>query len=181
MSKADRPDRISLHEDKAKRSRITKEAEADLAHLQKARELAEQIAGKVPESLTGQEEVKNALQVEGYPSASLSAAANLHGVVSEYKAYTDAVAKVGDLSRYKLSNGEAVINPKWLEQLRDSTTSWLSGERKDAYLELQHLCEVFNDARNELGLNLSNILWINANGYLSMNTAQFLAASSRRS
>ena len=112
--------------------------------ITKARTEAAKVIGKLPTTLTGKEEVEEALKLPDYPQAPQHTAAELLGLSSELRAYRAALEKVKEAAKFTLSGNEVVPTAEAIEQVKEANSLYLSGEKLEAFKLLKKASNEIN-------------------------------------
>ena len=167
--------RIAARTDSNKIREAKAEANKGLEYLNRARDIAEAMTGKKPSTLTAEREVVEHLHDANYPDADIKIRANLKGCAQLYLDFVAAITSAGDKSRYKLSNGVAVLSKKYLERLEDEATLYLEGKQAEMYQAILDLRDTVTELKKEHGIDASKYITLNQRtGEYSVSLQHFL-------
>lgn len=173
-------ERVAIHTEETKLNRLIKEAEADLVNIIATRAIAEELTQTPVKSLTGYDEVNEFVCVKEYPNASKRMQANLLGVAELYDKFLSEYDKLSDLDRFTINKGEPMVCEKWKEQIKDELTMFLTGKRKEHYMDMTGLIEQINKTGKSTGLNLGQVVFFDRSGEAHLNVSNYLMFTSDR-
>ena len=124
--------------------RNIKELEAKAEQIRETRSAAAAIIGKAPESLLGEEEVKEYLTLPDYPQAPQHTAAELLGIIEELRTYRKDLQAVSEPEAFTVKGGKVVIKEEVIKELEEANSLYFEGERLEVFKQLRKVCNELN-------------------------------------
>ena len=155
---------------------IMASATQEIPKIEAVRKLASEIVEMDVKSLTGENELYEFLSLKEYPKATRQTSANLLGISSEYKNFTEALSRLKGLKRFDVNaENEVIILDSYRETIREEQTTYLEDEYVPIYKQLEKASKELMKANNMLsGGQLShNLLWYHTSGKVGADWGAF--------
>ena len=154
---------------------IMASAKQEIPKIEAVRKLASDIVEMDVKSLTGEIELYEFLSLEHYPKATRQTSANLLGISSEYKNFTEALSRLKGLKRFDVNaENQVIISDSYRETIREKQTTYLSDEYVPIWKQLEKASKEMQKANTLMNNSFANrMIWTHNDGRCGADWVQF--------